>query len=75
VIDSGLLAHRAFQDTVRLTLEVSGRLFYGFLPVVDVLQRGAELGNDLRVIKVRRYRGLAAGTAPASGRIPPDRPL
>jgi hypothetical protein len=64
----GGLAHRAFQNTFRLTLEVSGRLFYGFLPVVDVLQRGAELGDDLRVIKVWRYGQFGRQTAPDAGR-------
>ena len=49
-----VLPHRTSQNTLRLTLEVSGRLFHGFLPVVDILQRGTELRHNLWVVKVWR---------------------
>ncbi len=52
----GRLTHRAAQNAVGLALEVLGRFFHRLFTVVDVLQGGAELGDDLWVVEVRRDR-------------------
>ncbi len=59
---TGRLAHRAAQEcAVGLALEVLGRFFHRLFTVVDVLQGGAELGDDLRIVEVRGDQAAVGG--------------